>query len=82
MKKRHVFYIIYLAVTVICTVAALVLNPVHGGMYHGVVYPVYGDTSSAMSDIMLAISGILIVVGFLFFVIAHIKKIIISKINK
>lgn len=82
MKKRHIFYIVYFIVTFICIVTALTFNPLHGGTYNGVVYPVYGDISSNTGDVMLAISGILIIVGFLFFVGMQIRKIIIDKTCK
>lgn len=77
MKKRHIFYIVYLVVTVICTVAALVLNPIErefGGIC--LVPP------TLLGDWMILISGVLIAAMLIFLAAVQIRKEILIKLKK
>lgn len=71
MKKRHIFYIVYLAVTVICIIVALALNP-----------DTLGTLPSPQGDLMLLISGVLIAAMLIFLAAVQIRKEILIKLKK
>lgn len=72
MKKRYIFYAVYIAVTVACTMAALILNP-----FNKILAP-----PTPQGDLMLMIAGALIGIMLIFLVIVQIKKKILIKLKK
>lgn len=77
LKKRHIFYIIYVLVMLCCMTAALILNP----MYRTPVPElnnndlIFGAFHTVAGDVMLIITAILLAVAILFLII---RKIYIS----
>ena len=75
IKKRHVFYIIYVLVLLGCMVASLVLTPITPRT-SGTPLRSYNLHPSVEGDIMLMITAILLAIAVLYLIV---RKIYISR---
>ncbi len=74
IKKRHIFYIIYIIIMLICMITALVLNPMARTTISELSNNdiVFGVSRSLAGDIMLLISTALLAVAIIFLIIRKI----------
>lgn len=74
IKKRHIFYIIYVIIMLICMIASLVLNPMsRTASPHSLgTNIVFGAIRTQAGDIMLIITSVLIAIAIIFLIIRKI----------